>query len=94
MFTGSSELVMLKSAAMIQLVSPCRRGFLGPSAEDAMSYYDRVVETKAPFTAPNGKHADDETLFLPLSDDGKNVTKILVFSYSRDIKRYAESTGL
>ena len=68
-------------------------GFFGPSAEDALSCYGRVVESKAPFldaapfTAPSGKYVNEETLFLPLSDDGQTVNKILVFSYSRDVRR-------
>jgi hypothetical protein len=75
-------------------------GFFGPSPEDALSCYDRVVETRAPlldptpFTAPSGKWINEETLFLPLSDDGKSVNKILVFSYSRDIRRYSDTPGL
>ena len=75
-------------------------GFFGPSAEDALSCYDKVVKTRAPFldpipfTTPSGKWINDETLFLPLSDDGETVNKILVFSYSRDIKRYADGAGL
>jgi len=60
-------------------------GFFGPSVEDALSCYDRVVATKAPvldpvpFTATNGRYATEETIFLPLSDDGINVNKIVVF---------------
>jgi len=44
-----------------------------------------VVATKAPvldpvpFTATNGRYATEETIFLPLSDDGLNVNKIIVF---------------
>ena len=65
-------------------------GFFAPSAVDALACYDRVVETRAPlldplpFTAPNGKFVTEETLFLPLSEDGTNVNKILVYSYSRE----------
>jgi hypothetical protein len=75
-------------------------GFFGPSAEDALSCYDKVVKSRAPFldaapfTAPSGKYVNEETLFLPLSDDGMTVNKILVFSYSRDVRRYSETTGL
>jgi len=75
-------------------------GFFGPSPEDALGCYDKVVEARAPlldptpFTAPSGKWINEETLFLPLSDDGENVNKILVFSYSRDIRRYSETTWL
>lgn len=71
-------------------------GFFGPSADDALRCYDSVVETRAPlldpipFTAPNGKWINEETIFLPLSDDGEKVNKILVFSYCRDTARYSE----
>ena len=63
-------------------------GFFGPSAADALSCYDRVVKSRAPFldaapfTAPSGRYVNEESLFLPLSDDGETVNKILVFSYS------------
>ena len=66
------------------------RGIFGPSAEGALACYDRVVSTRAPlldpvpFTAPSGKYVAEETLFLPLSEDGVNVSKILVYSYSRE----------
>src|SRR5919106_5292944 len=66
------------------------QGFFAPSAVDALACYDRVVETRAPlldpmpFTAPSGKFVTEETLFLPLSEDGINVSKILVYSYSRE----------
>ena len=67
-------------------------GFFGPSAEDALACYDRVVATGAPFLdpvpfiTPSGRHVMEETIFLPLSDDGINVNKILVFSCSRHHK--------
>jgi hypothetical protein len=70
-------------------------GFFAPSAEDALACYDRVVSTRAPlldptpFTAPNGRYVTEETLFLPLSEDGINVSKILVFSYSRYARKSA-----
>ena len=65
-------------------------GFFAPSAEDALACYDRVVASQAPlldptrFIAPSGKYVTEETLFLPLSEDGINVSKILVYSYSRE----------
>ena len=65
-------------------------GFFGPSAADAPACYDRVVATRAPFRdavpfiVPSGRHVMQEPIFLPLSDDGVNVNKILVFSCSRD----------
>ena len=60
------------------------------SSAPALACYDRVVATQAPlldpmpFTAPSGKFVTEETLFLPLSEDGTNVSKILVYSYSRE----------
>jgi hypothetical protein len=66
-------------------------GFFGPSVEDALGCYDRVVATKAPvldpipFTATNGRYSTEETMFLPLSDDGVNVNKIIVFSAYVDV---------
>ena len=71
-------------------------GFFAPTADDALACYNRVVSTRAPlldpipFTAAGGKYVTEETLFLPLSEDGINVSKILVFSYSRE-SRNAES---
>lgn len=67
-------------------------GFFGPSVEDAVGCYDRVVSTRAPlldpvpFTAPDGRYVMEETIFLPLSTDGVDVDMILVFSQSRDIR--------
>jgi hypothetical protein len=69
-------------------------GFFGPSVEDALACYDRVVSTRAPFldvapfTSPGGRYVTVETLFLPLSEDGTNVTKILVFSHSEGVLRF------
>jgi len=60
-------------------------GFFGPSVDDALACYDKVVTTKAPvldpvpFTATNGRYATEETMFLPLSEDGERVNKIIVF---------------
>jgi hypothetical protein len=60
-----------------------------PSPENALGCYDTVVSTKTPlldtepFVAPNGRYVTEETLFLPLSNDGINVNMVLVFSYSK-----------
>jgi len=75
-------------------------GFFAPSAENALSCYDRVVTTRAPFldplhfTAPTGRHVTEETIFLPLSDDGLNVNMILVFSYAREVTRSGSAMEL
>ena len=65
-------------------------GFFGPSLENVLGCYDTVVETRRPlydnekFVTPSGRFSDDETLFLPLADDGRNVNRVLVFgTYSR-----------
>src|SRR5688500_10020631 len=59
-------------------------GFFGPSVEDALSCYNRVVATKAPgldpvpFTATIGRYATEETIFPPLSHHGVTVNTITV----------------
>lgn len=79
---------------------PVKDGFFGPSAEDALSCYDRVVSTRAPFLdptpfrAPSGRYVAEETIFLPLSNDGVSVNMILVFSHTRDLHRFAELGGV
>lgn len=71
-----------------------KEGFFGPSAEDALACYDRVVSTRAPFldatpfTSEDGRYVTLDTLFLPLSEDGINVSKILVFSHSESVRRF------
>jgi hypothetical protein len=66
-------------------------GFFGPSVDDVLASYDRVVSSRAPhidpqhFEATNGRYVTEETIFLPLSDDGENVNIVLVFSQSRDL---------
>lgn len=66
-------------------------GFLAPNKEDALGCYDRVVATQAAlvdpvaFKAIDGRYVTEETIFLPLSDDGANVNKILVFAACREV---------
>ena len=75
-------------------------GFFASCAEDALVCYHRVVATRRPFldpepfVAPHGKYVMEETIFLPLSDDEINVNMILVFSHTRDIRRFAEFATL
>lgn len=66
-------------------------GFFGPSAENALGCYDTVVRTRTAhydderFVTPDGRFSDDETLFMPLSEDGVNVSRILVYgTYTTD----------
>ena len=59
--------------------------FFGPSVEDALGCYDAVVASRRPFydrqpfNSADGRYSDDEDLFLPLSDDGRTVNRVLVF---------------
>jgi hypothetical protein len=61
-------------------------GFIGPSREDAVGWYDRTVLTlrpqydATPYISTNGRWVNDETIFLPLSDDGTHVNRVLVFA--------------
>ena len=61
-------------------------GFFGPSVIDALHCYDTVVRTRRPFyddepyITPDKRYSDDETLFLPLSEDGETVNRILVYA--------------
>lgn len=73
---------------------------LGPSVTKSLSGLDQVVSCREPlleplpFVAPGAHYETIEMILLPLSDDGCNVNKILVFSASRDIRKYADSAGL
>jgi hypothetical protein len=88
-------LQMWKCAAMTQQASQLLSGFFGPSVDDVLANYDRVVSSRAPhidpqhFKATNGRYVTEETIFLPLSDDGENVNIVLVFSQSRDSRSAA-----
>ena len=59
-------------------------GFYGPSVADGHKFYDKVVATMAPayddspYISQDGRYNDDEMLFLPLSEDGVAVSRILV----------------
>lgn len=62
--------------------------YYGPSIEEAHAFYNQVVETvqpvydDSPFVGPDGRYNDDELLFLPLSEDGTRVSRILLISRS------------
>lgn len=68
--------------------------YYGPSIEDAYASYDRAIAGQpfyddSPFSGPDGRYNDDEMLFLPLSDDGKKVTRVLVISQSSPTPDFA-----
>jgi hypothetical protein len=60
--------------------------FYGPNINEAHMFYDKAVATRdavydcSPFIGPDGRYNDDEILFLPLSDDGSRVTRIVVMA--------------
>jgi hypothetical protein len=59
--------------------------YFGRSRKSALRNYDITVETKRPhfdsvrYTTKDDLQRDDEELFLPLSDDGTTVNRILVY---------------
>ena len=64
-------------------------GYFGSSSpEEALRFYDSVVTSRSPVYNPHpylsadGRYINEENLYLPLSDDGKAVNRILVFSTS------------
>lgn len=73
-------------------------GFLGPSVEDALSWYDRTVSERAPqydnrpFVSTDGRWFGDATIFLPMSDDGARINLILVFAMSVPHNPYTRRT--
>jgi hypothetical protein len=68
-------------------------GYFGPSAENALAHYERTVKTRAPvyddqpYVSSNGRRVSDETLFLPLSEDGERIDRILVIAASKPYQR-------
>jgi hypothetical protein len=69
--------------------------YYGPSVAEAHMFYDQAVATgrpvydDSPFVGPDGRYNDDEMLFLPLSDDGTNVTRILLIAQSSPTPDFA-----
>ncbi|WP_368413413.1 PAS domain-containing protein [Dongia sp.] len=64
--------------------------YFGRSVENVMAKYDGVCAGRAPFHEHDNfqvvdRYIGEENLFLPLSDDGLTVNKILVFSINRDL---------
>ncbi|WP_374384985.1 PAS domain-containing protein [Dongia sp.] len=69
--------------------------YYGPSIEEAHMFYDRAVATAAPvyddspWVGPDGRYNDDEMLFLPLSEDGTSVSRILLISQCSPTPEFA-----
>jgi hypothetical protein len=61
-------------------------GFWGPSLENVLDSYEFVRRERSflydprPYTTPEGRFSNEATLFLPLSEDGRTVSQILVYS--------------
>ncbi|MDY0884947.1 PAS domain-containing protein [Dongia soli] len=57
--------------------------------EETVGIYEYVVRTKRPFcysgpyNAPDGLIEDEDIVFLPLSDNGRDVNMVLVYAHSR-----------
>ncbi|HSE73274.1 MAG TPA: hypothetical protein VLB05_02090, partial [Dongiaceae bacterium] len=60
--------------------------FHGPSVENVLGCYMRVVESGKPFLddeyflRDGDNFADEANIFLPLSGDGKRINMILVYT--------------
>jgi hypothetical protein len=69
-----------------------REGYFAASPEAAMARYQRVCDSRAPYYEIDNfqvvdRYVCEANIFLPLSDDGATVNKILVFSINRDLYR-------
>lgn len=68
-------------------------GFFGPSLADVIGCYERVRRGRSflydplEYITPDGRWSCESTLFLPLSEDGENVSQILVYSVARERRR-------
>lgn len=66
--------------------------FYAESQEAALASYEYVVRERRPFcfkdpyVTRDGWHEHEDTIYLPLSEDGMNVTMILVYSFSYDFR--------
>jgi hypothetical protein len=65
-------------------------GFFAASPEAAVANYQKVCDSRAPFYEQDAfqtvdRYVNEANLFLPLSEDGESVGKILVFSINRDL---------
>ena len=60
--------------------------YFGLSVESSVVNYDKVMATGQPqyddshFTSPDGRYIDEADLYLPLSDDGIQINRILVLA--------------
>ncbi|HVI86839.1 MAG TPA: PAS domain-containing protein [Dongiaceae bacterium] len=65
-------------------------GFFAATPAGALNRYERVCRTCTPFYEEDDfqavdRYVSEANLFLPLSNDGKTVNMIMVFSINRDL---------
>lgn len=66
--------------------------FYAESAADTLLFLDRVVETRQPvlyrgtYRPTSSRIQQEDTLFLPLSNDGASVNMILIYGHIRHVK--------
>ena len=79
--------LMKPSAKTTAFMAPA---LVAPTPESALDNYIAVEETRRPlferenYTTQNGRYADEEATFLPLSSDGVAVDIILMIARVRD----------
>lgn len=62
-------------------------GFFAISAEAALASYEDVFTRRAPrferrrFVTPDGRMGHEQTVILPLSDDGRTINKIIAYTH-------------
>jgi hypothetical protein len=67
-------------------------GYFAATPEAALKNYEHVRVNRAPYYEKDefqmvDRYVGEANLFLPLSDDGETVNKIMVFSINRDLYR-------
>jgi hypothetical protein len=70
-----------------------RDGYFAATPEAAEERYQRILDTKAPYYEEDNfqmvdRYICEANLFLPLSEDGRTINMILVFSINRDLYRH------
>ena len=68
---------------------PVETHFFGPSREEVLACYRYVYERRSflfdrsSYLSTDGRPSQEETLFLPLSEDGARVTQVMVYALPR-----------
>jgi hypothetical protein len=75
-------------------------GFFGPNVDDALACYEYTRQYgepycwRGPYKAPDGAMENEDVIFLPLSDDGRNVNMILFFYHGYEYNPRVEHSSL